>query len=101
MPRALPPLVVAAARAAPATAATIRGTERADALRGTPVADRITARGGNDLIQAAFGGADAITCGPGRDIVAADRADRVASDCEVVSRRLSNDLSSNPDSQHE
>jgi Ca2+-binding RTX toxin-like protein len=30
---------------------------------------------------------DTITCGPGRDIVRADAADRVARDCEAVTRR--------------
>jgi hypothetical protein len=101
MRRAALPLLLVAALAAPATAATIQGTSRADALRGTNAADRISARGGDDLVQAAFGGRDSIACGPGRDVVSADRADRVTRDCEVVSRRLSNDLSTNPESQHE
>src|SRR5262245_31328677 len=101
MRRALLPLLLAGALAAPATAATIRGTARADALRGTPTADRIAAAAGDDFVQAAFGRQDTIACGPGRDVVAADRADRVARDCEVVSRRLSSDPSTNPASQHE
>jgi Tol biopolymer transport system component len=75
-------------------AKTIRGTARADTIRGTAKADviyglagddRILGMGGNDrLIGGA--GADRIVCGPGRDRVVADRADRVAADCELVSR---------------
>jgi hypothetical protein len=101
MRRAALPFLLAAALAAPATAATIQGTTHADALQGTNAADRISARGGDDFVQTAFGGRDEIACGPGRDVVTADRGDRVARDCEVVSRRLSTDLSTSPDSQHE
>lgn len=87
--------------AAPVAAATIRGTARGDAIVGTPSADTITSGPGNDLVQAAFGGVDRVDCGAGRDIVSADAADRVAANCEVVSRRLSVDLSTNPAGQHE
>lgn len=72
--------------AAPAAAATIhhiRGTAR------------------NDFIQAAWDGNDTVDCGRGFDVVAADLADNVSSDCEVVSRRLSVDPSTNSASQHE
>jgi len=86
--------------AAPVAAATIRGTVRGDAIVGTPAADRITAGLGNDLVQAAWGGVDRVDCGGGRDIVSADATDRVSANCEVVSRRLSVDLSTNPASQH-
>jgi len=101
--RRLAPLLAALALAAPAAAAaaTIHGTAGSDAIVGTPAADTIVAGAGNDLIQAAFGGVDRIDCGPGRDIVSADQSDRVAANCEVVSRRLSVDLSTNPQSQHE
>jgi hypothetical protein len=61
-------------------------------VRGTAHADRI---------QVAFGGSDTVRCGAGRDLVVADRRDRVASDCETVVRRLSVDPFRNPDSQHE
>ena len=87
--------------AAPVAAATIRGTVRGDAIVGTPSADTITAGPGNDLVQAAWGGVDRVDCGGGRDIVSADATDRVSANCEVVSRRLSVDLSTNPASQHE
>jgi hypothetical protein len=79
----LPILVLALVLVSAATAATIRGTKRAD------------------LLQAAFNGTNSVTCGGARDIVSADLADKVASDCEVVSRRLSVDPYANKDSQHE
>jgi BNR repeat-like domain len=72
--------------AAPAAAATIH---------------RIHGTAGNDFIQAAWGGKSAVDCGRGFDVVAADLGDEVAADCEVVSRRLSVDPSTNPSSQHE
>jgi len=65
------------------------------------VADRITARAGNDFVQAAFGGVDRVDCGAGHDVVSADASDKVAANCEIVSRRLSVDLSTNDRSQHE
>jgi hypothetical protein len=99
--RRLAVLVLALALAAPAAAATIRGTARSNLLVGTPAADRISAGAGGDFVQAAFGGVDRVDCGPGRDVVSADPADRVAASCEVVSRRLSVDLSTNARSQHE
>lgn len=95
------------------------GTPEADVLHGRSGADVIEGRGGNDLMTGGpgrdrlFGGAgddrvsvhadgdDRVQCGPGQDIVTADHADAVAADCEVVSRRLSRDPYSNPDSQHE
>jgi hypothetical protein len=56
---------------------------------------------GNDFVQAAFDGAQHVSCGRGFDVVSADLADTVAPDCEVVSRRLSLDTSTNQASQHE
>ena len=68
---------------------------------GTRAPDQVVAGAGNDLVQVAFGGTDRVNCGPGVDIVSADAADKVASNCEVVSRRLSVDPYQNSDSQHE
>jgi hypothetical protein len=99
--RWLPPLVALLVLAGPAGAATIRGTVHGDALAGTPLPDRIVAGKGNDHVQAAFGGADEIDCGPGLDVVSADLGDMVAPSCEIVSRRLSVDTSTNADGQHE
>ena len=74
-----------------ATAASITGTARGDLLHGSPRPDTIRARGGDDRIVAQDGGRDTISCGAGRDVVSADRTDRVAPDCEVVSRQLLGD----------
>jgi hypothetical protein len=99
---ALLPLVAASlALAGAASADVVRGSARGGLIVGTPRSDSLVGGAGNDLIQAAFGGVDRVTCGRGRDVVSADLADRVGSDCEVVSRRLSVDLSTNPLSQHE
>jgi BNR repeat-like domain len=87
--------------AAPAAADVIRGTAKHDLLVGTQRKDTILAGRGADSIEAAWGGVDRVHCGGGRDVVSADLADRVAADCEVVSRRLSVDQSTNPRSQHE
>jgi hypothetical protein len=81
--RRLAPLVLFFVFASAATAATIRGTARAD------------------FLQTAFSGADRVACGRGVDLVSADGADKVAADCEVVARRLSVDPYKNRDSQHE
>src|SRR3954469_16958341 len=87
--------------ASSATAATIHGTKTADTIVGTPNPDRIVTGAGSDLVQAAFGGTDSVDCGAGSDIVAADGADKVKANCEVVSRRISVDPYANADSQHE
>jgi WD40 repeat protein len=49
--------------------------------------DRIFGGSGDDLIESGSGFRDFIVCGPGRDTVRADRFDRIARDCERVSRR--------------
>ena len=77
-------VAVALALASSAGAATITGT------RG---ADRIVAHGN--------GTRDRISCGGGRDIVNADADDQVAADCEVLSRQLSADATSDPGAQHQ
>jgi Ca2+-binding RTX toxin-like protein len=90
-----------------------RGTARGDTLRGTNGPDSLFGLGGRDVLYAfggpdtlvggtgadrLFGGAgndtilardrarDTIVCGSGRDVVQADPSDRVARDCERVSR---------------
>ena len=99
--RRLLPVLLFLALASTATAATIHGSKRGELIVGTPAADRMLAGGGGDRIQAAFGGVDRVDCGAGIDIVSADASDRVASNCEIVSRRLSVDPYVNDDSQHE
>jgi len=76
-------------------------TPAAAAIVGTPAADRLTGGPHTDLIQAAWGGVDRVKCGGGVDVVSADLSDKVASDCEVVSRRLSVDAYANPVAIHE
>jgi Ca2+-binding RTX toxin-like protein len=49
-----------------------------DEVQGGPGSDTILARGGSR---------DTVRCGSGRDRVSADRADKIARDCERVSRR--------------
>ncbi len=60
------------------------GNDRLDGGRGRDVLD---GGRGNDLILARDKAVDTIRCGPGRDSVVADRADKVAKDCETVRRR--------------
>lgn len=108
---ALGSLALAGALASAAAAATIVGTHRGEVLRGTPRADLIIARGGPDVVHAGAGndriavhydGArDTVHCGPGRDVVTADRIDRVAADCEVVSRMISRDRYTDAAGTHE
>jgi hypothetical protein len=74
-------LLLAAASAA--TAARIRGT-----------------RGPNRL-QTANGVRDVVSCGGGFDLATVDALDRVARDCEVVTREASRDPYRNSESQHE
>jgi len=74
---------------------TVYGGSGADVLSGQAGHDRVVGgRGrdrlsggrGNDRIGARDGARDLIDCGSGRDAVTADRSDRVASNCERVSR---------------
>ena len=99
--RRLLPVLLLLALASTATAATIQGSKRGELIVGTQAADRVLAGGGADRVQVAFGGIDSVDCGAGIDIVSADASDRVASNCEIVSRRLSVDPYTNGDSQHE
>ena len=55
-------------------------------LEGTPLrGDVIVAGAGNDRIHANDRHTDRVDCGPGRDIVWADRSDRLTG-CEIVHR---------------
>jgi RTX calcium-binding nonapeptide repeat (4 copies) len=96
------------------------GTNRADLLQGNAGNDNLTGRGGPDLLVGGTGrdrllggpGADnivaeadvardSVSCGPGRDIVTAELVDRVARDCETVSRQVSRDTNRNPVAHHQ
>jgi RTX calcium-binding nonapeptide repeat (4 copies) len=102
-----------------ASGAIIRGTAGPDRLTGTFRADELYGLGGNDRLHGRaaadlidggsgrdqiLGGtgpdrltssgdlrADSIRCGAGSDIVTADLRDRIAADCETVTRQLSRD----------
>lgn len=65
----------------------LRGGPGNDLLDGGPGSDRLEGGAGNDTIRARDGQRDSIDCGPGRDVVLADRLDRVARNCEIVRRR--------------
>jgi len=65
-----------------------------DRILGLDGDDRINAGSGNDVVRGDAGndiivpgpGRDAVRCGAGRDRVFTDRADRIARDCERVTR---------------
>ena len=64
----------------------LAGKEGKDLLRGGPGQDRLFGGPDADRILAEDGLRDRIACGPGRDVVRADRRDEVAPDCELVRR---------------
>jgi len=67
-----------------------------------PGRDRLSGGAGADwLTSSRDGRTDTVHCGGGRDIVNADLADVVRTDCEVISRQLSRDLDRESDAQHE
>lgn len=57
-----------------------------DRLTGGRWPDYLDGGAGNDTVRARGGGKDTVRCGPGRDVVFADRRDEVASNCERVHR---------------
>jgi RTX calcium-binding nonapeptide repeat (4 copies) len=96
------------------------GTPRGDTLLGLGGNDVLIGRGGADLIVGGTGrdrlvggpGADnlsaevdvardSVSCGAGRDVVAAELIDRVARDCETVSRQLSRDTNRRQGAHHQ
>jgi hypothetical protein len=64
-------------------------------------AARVHGTRGPDKLQTANGIRDSVSCGRGHDIATVDALDRVARDCEVVSRQASRDGYRNTESQHE
>ncbi|MDQ3822387.1 MAG: hypothetical protein M3321_04005 [Actinomycetota bacterium] len=63
------------------------GLGGADEIDGGRGSDRLLGGRGDDAIDARDGGFDVVGCGAGRDVVRADRRDRVGVDCERVVRR--------------
>ena len=64
-------------------------------------AARIHGTHGPDRLQAVNGVRDLVSCGRGHDLATVDGLDRVARDCEVVTRQASRDPYENGESQHE
>lgn len=69
-----------------ATADRILGTRGADTIRARGGADQVSARRGDDTVNVRGGGRDNVNCGPGRDVVIADRRDDIRGNCERVRR---------------
>jgi Tol biopolymer transport system component len=65
----------------------LRGEGSRDVLKGGSGRDLLYGGAGRDAVLARDGERDQISCGSERDRVVADRLDRVARDCETVSRR--------------
>jgi hypothetical protein len=80
---------------------TIDARDGADLLDAGTGSDRVGAGGGADRVVSSGDGADTVACGAGRDLVNADLADRVANDCEIVTRALSRDRLTGGQGQHE
>ncbi|MGH3016597.1 MAG: sulfatase/phosphatase domain-containing protein, partial [Gaiellaceae bacterium] len=57
-----------------------------DILDPGPSSDRVFGDDGADRLLLRDGIADVVSCGPGRDVVFADRRDKVAKNCEIVRR---------------
>src|SRR4051794_33404846 len=67
-------------------AAHIDGGRGDDRLYGNLGPDEVIGGSGDDRINVVRGDVDSVRCGPGRDTVFADPGDKVAKDCEAVSR---------------
>jgi hemolysin type calcium-binding protein len=65
----------------------LNGRNADDVLTGGSGRDRVSGGRGADTIRVRDGQRDSVACGRGRDVVLADRKDRVAKDCEKVRRR--------------
>ena len=63
------------------------GERSNDRIDGGPGRDGIDAGQGDDVIRVRDGAVDRVHCSSGRDVVVADRKDKIERDCERVSRR--------------
>lgn len=66
----------------------LRGGPAGDVVAGGQGADELSGEGGADRIVSRDGVADGVRCGEGEDRVDADTADRVAPDCEAITRTV-------------
>jgi Tol biopolymer transport system component len=57
-----------------------------DRVRGTRWRDSVHTYESNDVVLVRGGGLDSVSCGDGLDTVEADRSDRIADDCERVTK---------------
>ncbi|MCW2973072.1 MAG: calcium-binding protein [Thermoleophilia bacterium] len=64
----------------------ISGGPGNDAINGGAGKDKVSGGAGNDKIVANDKTVDVVACGPGKDAVVADKGDKVAKDCEKVTR---------------
>ena len=64
-------------------------------------AARIRGTRGPDRLQTVNGVRDTVSCGRGYDLATVDALDRVAQDCEVVTREASSDPFTSPESEHQ
>jgi hypothetical protein len=85
-------MVLALLAPAAAAATVIEGAGRPARVQGTAKADRI------DVV---FGTTAQVGCGKGTDVVTADAGDKIARDCEFVSRRISVDTLAAAPGQHQ
>lgn len=58
-----------------------------DRIVGGTGRDRVGAGAGADVVRVRDGVRDIVTCGAGKDLVVADRSDRVSRDCEKIRRK--------------
>jgi hypothetical protein len=65
---------------------TLKGDSGNDSITDAKGRNTIDAGSGNDRVNAVNGSRDRISCGSGRDVVRADRTDRVSKNCERVIR---------------
>jgi hypothetical protein len=69
-------------------------------LAATASAARVHGTRHADRIQTVNGKRDVVSCGRGRDVATVDGFDRVAGDCEIVTRQISTDPYRTPFGQH-
>jgi hypothetical protein len=79
----------------------LAGRGATDLIDGGPGRDRLSGGPGADRVAANDRQVDTVLCGSARDLVVADRIDRVSADCETVSRQLSRDTGTDFEAQHE
>lgn len=62
----------------------VKGGDGSDRLNGGQKPDKIGGGAGDDIIKVQAGRVDVVSCGPGKDVVAAGRGDVIRKNCEKV-----------------